>query len=83
MRIFFLLHPNQNAVLTRTQALLELNTGVDLTAVTTYVQGTGASSVNLWFMPGIMKAIHKTTGLGCEIVAGRCQLGQTAVYSYD
>jgi hypothetical protein len=83
LRIFFLLHPNQNSVLTRVQALLELNTGVDLTAVTTYVQGTGSSSVRMWFMPGLMKAVNRTTGLGCEITAGRCQIGQTAVYSYD
>lgn len=83
LRLFLLLHPNQNAVMTRTQALLELNTGVDLTGVTTYVQGFNESSVRVWFMPGLMKIINRTTGFGCEIVQGRCRIGNSAVYSYD
>ncbi|MDF2923401.1 MAG: hypothetical protein K0R57_2315 [Paenibacillaceae bacterium] len=83
LRLFFLIHPNQNAVLTRVQALLEVNTGSDLTAATTYIQGTGITSVRLWFMPGLLQALNKTTGLGCQIAEGRCQIRRTAVYAYD
>lgn len=83
LRIFLLLHPNQSAVLSRLQALLELNTGVDLTTAASYIQGNGGTSVKLWFMPGIMWMLNRTTGLGCRIEQGRCQITKMAVYSYD
>lgn len=83
LRIFLLIHPNQNGVLTRIQALLELNTGVDLTTATTYVEGTGVTTVKLWFVPAMLKIWNKTTGLGCQVDAGRCQISTKAVYSYD
>lgn len=83
LRLFLLLHPNQSGVLTRIQALLELNTGVDLTVTTTYIQGSAGTSVKLWFMPGLMKILNKSTGIGDTIEKGRLQIKRMAVYSYD
>ncbi|WP_146767138.1 hypothetical protein [Paenibacillus sp. YN15] len=83
LRVIFMLHPNQTSVLIRMQALLELNTGVDLTRTTTYVQGTSAASVNMWFLPGVLKAIEKTGAFNLDIEEGRSRFRQTAVYAYD
>ncbi|MNC31812.1 hypothetical protein D3C75_801470 [compost metagenome] len=65
------------------QALLELNTGIDLTRTTTYVQGTAAGSVNVWFLPGVLKAIGKTGAIDMDMDKGRFRFRQTAVYAYD
>lgn len=83
LRVMFLLHPNQSSVLIRMQALLELNTGIDLTQTTTYVQGTASASVNVWFLPGVLRAIEKTGALNSDMEKGRFRFQQTAVYAYD
>ncbi|WP_438445798.1 hypothetical protein [Gorillibacterium sp. sgz5001074] len=83
LRLFFLLHPNHNSVMARTQALVELNTGTDLVQTTTYVQGSMTTSVKLWFVPGILAKLNGATGLGCEASGNRCTIRKTAVYSYD
>lgn len=83
LRIFLLLHPNQSSVLVRMQALLELNTGVDLIRTTTYVQGTASASVNVWFLPGVLNAIGQTGAVDLDIRDGRYRFQHTAVYAYD
>jgi hypothetical protein len=83
LRVMLLLHPNQSSVLIRMQALLELNTGTDLTQTTTYVQGTSSGSVNVWFLPGVLRAIGKTGAVSLDLEEGRFRFRQTAVYAYD
>ncbi len=83
LRVMLLLHPNQSSVLIRMQALLELNTGIDLTQTTTYVQGTSSGSVNVWFLPGVLRAIGKTGAVNLDLEEGRFRFRQTAVYAYD
>ncbi len=83
LRVMLLLHPNQSSVLIRMQALLELNTGIDLTQTTTYVQGTSSGSVNVWFLPGVLRAIGKTGAVSLDLEEGRFRFRQTAVYAYD
>jgi hypothetical protein len=83
LRVMLLLHPNQSSVLIRMQALLELNTGTDLTQTTTYIQGTSSGSVNVWFLPGVLRAIGKTGAVSLDLEEGRFRFRQTAVYAYD
>ncbi len=83
LRVMLLLHPNQSSVLIRMQALLELNTGIDLTQTTTYVRGMSSGSVNVWFLPGVLRAIGKTGAVSLDLEEGRFRFRQTAVYAYD
>lgn len=83
LRLFLLLHPNQSGVLTRVQVLVDLNTGVDLTQATTYVEGTETTSVKLWFMPGLAKLLNQTLGAGGTVEEGRSLITKSAVYAYD
>lgn len=83
LRLFLLLHPNQLSVMSRVQALIELNTGTDLTRAVTYLHGSSTTSLRLWFMPGMLAWLERTAGLGCETVDGRCRIRKSAVYSYD
>lgn len=82
LRLFMLLHGNDSGMLSRLQALLELNTGKELTQVTTYLKGTVRTSVSLWFIPGVMKLVH-TAGYGCQVERRRCEIEKTVVHAYD
>jgi hypothetical protein len=83
LRLFLMLHPYPNSVMARIQALVELNTNTDLTNTTTYVQGTSAASVKLWFIPGMLGWLERYTGIGYAVEDGRCLIRKTAVYAYD
>lgn len=83
LRILLMLHPYPHSVMARVQALLERNTGRDLTKTTTYMTGTGITSVKLWFIPGLLGWLGKAGGTGLEVKDGRCFIRKTAVYAYD
>ncbi|UKS29020.1 hypothetical protein LOZ80_08870 [Paenibacillus sp. HWE-109] len=82
LRIFLLLHSSNSKLMSRMQALIELNTGKDLLKEITYVQGNAASEISLWFIPQLMKAIDGTGLLGCKVEGNRCLFTQTAAASY-
>lgn len=82
LRIFYLLHSNDAKVMSRMQALIELNTGIDLTEQMTYMQSSASASVRLWFMPGAMRVMNGLGFLNCENKNNRCQITKTAVMSY-
>ncbi|GFZ88106.1 hypothetical protein GCM10008018_37780 [Paenibacillus marchantiophytorum] len=82
LRIFLLLHSSNSKLMSRLQALIELNTGKDLLNEITYVQGNAASEIKLWFIPQMMKAIDGTGLLGCKVQGNRCRFTQTAAASY-
>ncbi|MEK3917115.1 hypothetical protein [Paenibacillus sp. FSL H7-0331] len=82
LRIFLLLHSRDKVLMSRMQALIQLNTGKDLQLSTTYVSGTAATSIRLWFLPGIMKMLGSTQLSPCEVTGNRCQLIRTGAISY-
>ena len=82
LRLFLLLHSSNRNMMSRMQALIELNTGVDLTKLTTYVQGTDTTSIRLWFIPAAMNILQRIGLLNCKVNGNRCELTQTAVLSY-
>ncbi|WP_248925603.1 hypothetical protein [Paenibacillus hamazuiensis] len=82
LRLFLLLHGRDKVMLSRMQALLQLNTGFDLRAKATYVQGSATMSVKLWFMPGLMRAIGPLGVHGCIPAGNRCEFVKTAYLAY-
>jgi hypothetical protein len=82
LRIFLLLHSRDKVLLSRMQALIQLNTGKDLLQSTTYVSGTGGTSIKLWFMPGFIKILGASGLYPCEVVLNRCQMIRTGVMAY-
>ncbi|WJH34055.1 hypothetical protein N6H14_29530 [Paenibacillus sp. CC-CFT747] len=82
LRLFYVLHSENARIMSRMQALIELNTGKDLAGQATYVQASGESSIKLWFLPGIARSLNRTGILPCQVRDGRCQFTGTAVMSY-
>ncbi|AHD06536.1 hypothetical protein RB153_15460 [Paenibacillus larvae] len=82
LRLFFFIHSNDIKLMSRMQSLIEMNTKQDLAKLTTYVQGNTASSLKLWFMPGLMKVFEVTGLTSCEVKGTRCEWKQTAELSY-
>ncbi|MBP1995244.1 hypothetical protein [Paenibacillus eucommiae] len=82
LRIFLLLHSNDTKQMARMQALIELNTHVNLLDASTYVQGYATSDIRLWFIPGIMKLLNGTELLGCKVKGKRCEITRTTAISY-
>jgi hypothetical protein len=61
LRVLYLIHHDGSKMLSRIQALIELNTNADLAQRPTEIQTTLTASLRLWFVPGAMKLTgHKT-----------------------
>jgi hypothetical protein len=82
LRIFLLLHSRDKVLLSRMQALIELNTGIPLKQSATYLSGTATTSVKLWFLPGLMKVLGAADLYSCRVVGGRCVITNTGVMAY-
>jgi len=82
LRLFLLLHGRDKVMLSRMQALLQLNTGIDLRQKATYVQGSLTSTVRLWFLPGLMRAIRSVGVHDCIPAGNRCEIHKTAYMAY-
>jgi multidrug efflux pump subunit AcrA (membrane-fusion protein) len=82
LRIFLLLHSRDKVMLSRMQALIELNTGISLEKSTTYLSGRATSSVKLWFLPGMMKILGASDLYSCEMTGNRCHFTKTGVMAY-
>ena len=67
-------------MMARMQALIELNSGVDLTAQTTYVRGEAKTSFRLLFLPGVAAALGKS--LYGPVEGNRVILHSVAVSDY-
>jgi hypothetical protein len=82
LRIFLLLHHNEERMMSRLQALIELETGTPLEKKATYLQGSTNISLQLWFIPAFFNSL-KLAGLSkCVIVKNHCEIKQTAVIAY-
>ncbi|AFC30047.1 hypothetical protein PM3016_3192 [Paenibacillus mucilaginosus 3016] len=82
LRIFLLMHSREPVLLSRIQALLQLNTELDLASANTYISGRATTSLRLWFLPSIMKTLGRTEFGGCVPDGNRCELMQTADFAY-
>ncbi|MCD1257475.1 hypothetical protein B5M42_001310 [Paenibacillus athensensis] len=82
LRIFLLVHSSQTKTLARIQALLELNTGLDLRQASACFESTAQSSIRLWFVPAFAQLPFGSRLLGCELRNQRCVISSTAIWSY-
>jgi hypothetical protein len=82
LRLFLMMHSNNEKLMARMQALLELETGKDLIQETSYIQANATSEIRLWFIPQLMKLMEGSDLLGCKVVGAECQFNRTAVVSY-
>ncbi|CAN7569762.1 hypothetical protein LJR153_004133 [Paenibacillus sp. LjRoot153] len=82
LRLFLMLHSNNTKLMSRIQALHELETGKDLNQATSYIQANATSEIRLWFIPQVMKLLDGTGLLGCKVVGTQCQMNRAAVVSY-
>lgn len=82
LRLFLLLHSRDSVLLSRMQALIELNTGIDLRQAASYVSGRAETSFRLWFLPGVMKLYGHAGFAGCEVEGNRCRIVKTADIAY-
>jgi hypothetical protein len=83
LRLFLFLHGSEQAKLSRIAALIEHHTGYDLHAIPTALAGEFGSSLNLWFLPGIGKAMARSGILRGKVEEGRYETTRTIVWSYS
>ncbi|MCR8641361.1 hypothetical protein NV379_01710 [Paenibacillus sp. N1-5-1-14] len=83
LRLFFLIHSKDINLMARMQALIELNTSVDLSKTPTYVRGSTSVKSSLWFVPGLTKAIGLGSGSVCKIEGRSCEITKTAELAYE
>jgi hypothetical protein len=82
LRIFLLIHHHEERMMSRMQALIELETGALLEKKSTYIQGSAIISLRLWFIPDLLRSL-KIGGISkCKLTDNRCEIKKTAVMSY-
>jgi hypothetical protein len=82
LRIFMLLHHNEERMMSRMQGLIELETKSALEKKVTYIQGSAVITLRLWFTPSLFKSMHRLGLSLCKTVKNRCEIKKTAVMSY-
>lgn len=82
LRIFLLLHHNEERMMSRMQALIELETNTPLENKATYIQGSSVISLRLWFMPAFFNSLHMLGLSSCKTVGNHCEIKKTAVMAY-
>ncbi|MGX1827148.1 hypothetical protein ACWIE6_02775 [Paenibacillus taichungensis] len=82
LRLFLLMHSNNERKLSRMLALIRLNTGVNPDEKQTYASGNMRSSIKLWFLPGVTRSIGAVMGSADQVEDGRFFIDRKADYSY-
>lgn len=84
LRLFMLLHggANKEAVVSRMIAVIEQNSGVTLSGVSTAVTGEVRTTAQLWFLPGVMQLLGSYGLLQGRVTNGRYETTQTIGWSY-
>ncbi|OUM94594.1 MAG: hypothetical protein A9Z00_10430 [Thermobacillus sp. ZCTH02-B1] len=82
LRLFLLLHGSKAEKLARITALIEHDTGYRLAAMPVALTGRADVSVNLWFLPGVMKGIAGGGMLEGRVVDGRYETTVVVGSSY-
>ena len=82
LRLFLLIHGSTEEKLSRVAALIELNTGYRLAGMPAVLTGWADVSVNLWFLPGVMRMFAAGGILEGRVVGGRYETTVVAGTSY-
>lgn len=82
LRLFLLMHSNNERKMSRMLALIRLNTGVNPDEKQTYASGNMRSSIKLWFLPGVVRSIGAVMGSEDQVEGGRFFIERKADYSY-
>lgn len=83
LRLFILMHgADDGASLARMIAAIELNSGTILSAVPSGVTGEAAVSMELWFIPGLIRTLGAVGLLEGKVVGNRYETTQTMGWSY-
>ncbi|CAM3524235.1 hypothetical protein [Marinicrinis lubricantis] len=76
LRIFYFLHSNDAKMMSRMQALIELNTGDDLLKRPVYTEAVATFSLKPVFIPFVL------SWLGKDVKEGETQIVHKAIFSY-
>lgn len=83
LRLFMLMHSGNEATrLARMIAVIEQNCGTMLSAVPSAVTGEARVSMELWFIPGLMRVLSRFGLLEGKVVGNRYETTQTIGWSY-
>lgn len=82
LRLFLLVHGSKAEKLARITALIEHDTGYRLARMPVALTGRAEVSVNLWFLPGVMKMIAAGGILEGKVEGGRYETTVVAGSSY-
>ncbi|WP_424767140.1 hypothetical protein [Paenibacillus sp. sgz302251] len=83
LRLFMLMHSaDEGARLARMIAVIEQNSGAALSAVPSGVTGEAQISLQLWFLPGLMRVLGRFGLLEGKVVGNRYETTQTIGWSY-
>ncbi|WP_347382238.1 hypothetical protein [Paenibacillus pabuli] len=82
LRLFLLMHSNNERKMSRMLALIRLNTGENPDEKQTYASGNIRSSVKLWFLPGVIESIGAVMGNADQVEDGRLFIERKTDYSY-
>ncbi|REE67265.1 hypothetical protein A8990_14421 [Paenibacillus taihuensis] len=82
LRLFLILHGNSDGRIARIIAVIEQNTDTVLSQVSTGLTGELTASVNLWFLPGLMRSFALTGILNGKVKGNRYETTRTIGWSY-
>ncbi|TCZ81015.1 hypothetical protein E0485_01665 [Paenibacillus albiflavus] len=82
LRLFLFIHSNDKKLMSRMQSLIELNTGIDLANVSTYMEGSATTSTSLWFTSGLLKILQLTGSSQCTVSGNRCEMTKSFAITY-
>jgi|GEM_PF-246798 len=82
LRLFLLIHGSKTEKLARAAAVIEHSTGYRLSEMPAALTGRADVSVNLWFLPGVMRMFASGGILQGKVVGGRYETTVVAGSSY-
>jgi hypothetical protein len=82
LRLFLMLHSNNERKMSRMLALIRLNTDVNPAERQTYARGEVRNGMQLWFLPGVMKMLGTASKKGESIEGSVYYVTKTAHFSY-
>ena len=82
LRLFLAVHSKETEKMARIQALIELNTGIDLTERPAYIILRSESAIRLWFLPGAAEWVRRAAGLQGRIEDRRYIISKRAEMAY-
>ncbi|WP_246072791.1 TadE/TadG family type IV pilus assembly protein [Paenibacillus dokdonensis] len=82
LRLFLLIHSNNQKKMSRMLALIRFNTGINPAERATYASGEVKVGMRLWFLPGVMKMVGYAGGSPDEVEGSRYYAVKQADFSY-